>query len=97
MIEIEEVLEAITAPGFITGVRARKIDFLTSSFSVAASTARSVWPMTSSLSLVEMWPRAVSMVAWSITSRCTCLARFFLMVSITAVSRSAATSWITTS
>jgi hypothetical protein len=47
VIEIDEVFEASRVSGFRCGCRLRKIDFLTSSFSVAASMARSVAPIAS--------------------------------------------------
>ncbi|OIQ69048.1 hypothetical protein GALL_493540 [mine drainage metagenome] len=63
VIEIDEVLEARMVLALRCGVRALKIDFLTSSFSVAASMAMSVPPIICSSGAAFRWFMAASMVA----------------------------------
>ncbi len=92
VIEMEEVLEARMVVGVSRGVSSRKMLFLTSSFSVAASMARSVWPMSLRPSAARMRARPLSMAAWSMWPRLTWRAMFFLMVSRHAVTRSGDTS-----
>ncbi len=97
VIEIDEVFEATRVSACRSGVSSRKIDFLISSFSVAASMARLVWPMAARVSAGLMWERAASIVAWSMWPRDTCRARPLVMVSIPAATRSGETSYISTS
>src|SRR5215467_14576760 len=97
VIEIDEVLEAISASGLRLAQRSWKILRLISSFSTALSITRSQSASPSMVSASAMCLSAWALASSVITFLATCRDRLPLMVAMPDFSRSAATSLSTTS
>ena len=69
--EIDEVLEASRVASLRKGSRDLKIAFFSVSSSVAASMARSVWPISVRVSAGKMWARPAFIAASSMMPRLT--------------------------
>src|SRR5579872_6183044 len=97
VIDIEEVLEAISASGFRMAQRSWNSLRLTSSFSTAVSITRSQSASPSRVSVGTMRASALALASSVVTFLATCRDKLPLMVAMPDFSRSAATSLSITS